>query len=192
MGLREEHGARAEVIAADFGQQKRFRVAHVGVTDQRHVIAERFECAERIVRHQRKVFADGIGGKQVLGRAPVVAAGKAMHFFDADQPHRLLRRSVRQGPARRHHRVEERQRHGRAGGLQEGPTRQVFASDEMHQVSLYREASVMTGSAFFIWNASLLITPRMNADILYPPVSAFFAIARTAGMSEYSTRRPSA
>ena len=43
MRLRQEHRARAEVIAADFRQLERFGVAHVGVADDGQVVAEGFE-----------------------------------------------------------------------------------------------------------------------------------------------------
>ena len=82
---------------------------------------------------------------------------------------------VREGSARRHHRVEERQRHGRAHAAEERPAGHLLSSDEVHVVSLRTFAfrslfSIVTSAvrlgAFFIWNASLLITPRMNDDIL--------------------------
>jgi hypothetical protein len=45
-------------------------------------------------------------------------------------------------------------------------------------------------SIFAIRKAGLLTTPRMNADSLLFAFAASRTIARTVGMSPYSTRRP--
>ena len=45
MRLRQEHRARAEVVAADFRRRERLGHADVGVADDRHVVAEALERA---------------------------------------------------------------------------------------------------------------------------------------------------
>ena len=80
--LREEHRARPEVVAADLRRVERLGHAHVGVADDREVLAPRLE------RRQRAV---GMSSKS----SPVPAG--AQRFFDAPQ---MLRSRPRRAPTR--------------------------------------------------------------------------------------------
>ena len=61
----------------------------------------------------------------------------------------------------------------------------VFSSsrEELCPEPVYCPAVVSTAAALAFWNAALLITPVMNADILLPFFAALRTIARIAGMS---------
>ena len=137
MRLREEDGARPEVIAADLGRRHRVRPPDVGVADDRQTVSERLEGTERARREIER--APGPGRRpQVLGRAPLVGARRAVHHLDADEPRAIERRRVR-GPrpeaARRRHRVEKRQRDRRAEAPQHRAAGDVRSGDECHVVT---------------------------------------------------------
>jgi hypothetical protein len=104
------------------------------------VLAEAFELAERIVGNEREPAAGGLGRKQVLGRAPVVAAGQPVHFFDADEPRAVGGGGLCDRPAGGHHGVEKRQGHGGAHAAEERPARHLLSGDEVHNVSPIRSS----------------------------------------------------
>ena len=84
MRLRQEHRARAEVIAADFRQLERFGVAHVGVADDGQVVAEGLE-RRQARRRQVEALADRRRRPQVLLQAELGGAGRAVHHFDGGE-----------------------------------------------------------------------------------------------------------
>ena len=115
------------------------------------------------------------------------------------------------GNARRHHGVEERQRHGGANAFQDGAAIEVLTGDEMHSSLLsirlkadtllvyppkgghYGTATVVDGSAPRpIVNSGLVATPCTNDEIFRLRFSASRMMRRTAHMSFASMRRPSA
>ena len=108
MHLRQEHGARAEVIAADLRRLERFGVAHIGVADDGDVVAEGLERAEA-ARREIEPAADLRRRPHVLLGAELGGAGRTVHHLDGRQPH--LGRGALRKPTRRHHRIEQRQRH---------------------------------------------------------------------------------
>src|SRR6185503_19565285 len=125
---------------------------------------------------------------------------------DRDQADLLLRRRRGKRLPGRHHRLEQRQRHGGAHALEDRPAGHVLVRD-VHSALLYRAlefdrvavsaaaTSVFRGcgvSAFAIRNAALLTTPRTKADIRLLFFAASRMMARIAGISVYSTRRPRA
>ena len=112
MHLRQEHRARAEVIAADFRRRERLGVPHVGVADDRDVVAERLERREA-ARRQVELAAHRRRRPQVLLDAERRAAGGAVHHLDGRKAN-LAAGGLRRG-AGRNHGLEERQRHGDAG-----------------------------------------------------------------------------
>ncbi len=75
--LREEHGARAEVIAADLRLRHRLGVAHVGVADDGQVLAEALERAER-----------GRSEIEIVTRPPPATTGAARRPTDCCRPSR--------------------------------------------------------------------------------------------------------
>jgi hypothetical protein len=162
VGLREEHRARAEVIAADFRKRERFRVARIGVADERHLIAEGLERAERVVRHEREIAAGGFGREQELRGAPVVAAGQTVHLFDADQARPVGRRGYRAGSTGRHHGVEERQRHRRTRAAEKRPAGKLLLSEASASAL---NCALLGRFSFRIWKHALDHAPRMNEDI---------------------------
>ena len=132
MRLRQEHRARAEVIAADLRQLERLGVAHVGVADDREVVAERFERGEA-GRRQIEARAHGRRRPQVLLQAELGRARGAVHHLDGGQPHLAGCRLGEHG-ARRHHRLDHRQRHRHTHAAQDRAARNVLPGDE-HRLS---------------------------------------------------------
>ena len=130
MHLRQEHRARAEVIAADFRRRERFGVAHVGVADDGDVVAERLERREAL-------------GERSKSRP--TAAGDHMFFLMPNavlpaEPCTISMAAKRTLAARglgaragRHHGLEERQRHGDANALQNRAAGQVLLR-EIHRL----------------------------------------------------------
>ena len=175
MRLRQEHRARAEVVAADFRRGERLGHAHVGVADDRHVVAIRLERRQRVVGHDREVRAGLRRREQVLARAPLVAAGEAVHFLDADQPRavrgrRRLRAGARPAPSRPGTAAPPWRPSPRRN-VRRGMCFPVMkcigrVSSIGTRLSLYRSVRRLSGSTRLIRNASLLTTPRMNDDIL--------------------------
>ena len=109
MRLRQKHGRRSEVIAADFGGAERLGIAHVGVADDRQVLAIGFERAS--ARPARVEGRAGLGGRpQILLHPEGRGAGRAVHHLDGHEPRRGRRRPRRRRRARGHHCFEERQR----------------------------------------------------------------------------------
>ena len=165
------------------GSSERFGLPHVGVADDGQVVAVGFERAQRVVRHEREVAAGRLGREQVLGRAPVVAAGEAVHLLDADQPRAIQRGGV--GAAcRPAGTIASRNGNATVAPTPRRKVRRGMCFPVMKSIS--RLLSLLADgqldvSARFIWNASLLITPRMNDDIRYSFASAALAIARIAG-----------
>ena len=100
--------ARAEVVAADLLRRVRLRLAHVGVADDRQVFSVRLERLER--RGRQVELSSGAGRRPKIQRvADVVAAGRAVHHLDRDEPRRIgrgARQMSRSRRARRQHRVE--------------------------------------------------------------------------------------
>ena len=88
MALRQEHGARAEVVAADFRRGEGLGVADVGVADDRQVVAERLDRAEA-ARRQVEVAARLLGRPHELLGAEPGAAGRAVHDFNGGEAHPL-------------------------------------------------------------------------------------------------------
>jgi hypothetical protein len=82
--LREKDRARSEVVAADLRRLERLGHAHVGVADDGEVLAPRLERGQRAFLDQLEVASDLGRRPEVLGRAPVVAAGGAVHRLDED------------------------------------------------------------------------------------------------------------
>ena len=85
MGLGEEDGARAEVVAADLVGHSRLGHPHVGVADDGETVAVGLEWKQR-TGGEVEVAARRLGGPQVLGGAPLVAARGSVHHLDGHQP----------------------------------------------------------------------------------------------------------
>src|SRR5262249_49114117 len=117
------------------------------------------------------------GRPEVHPRAEVVAAGRAMHHLDGDESRPIDWRGGAED-SRRHHRVEERQRHRRAHATHERPTVELLSGQDMHCVSKERYSAAGTR---FMRNASLFTIPTMKSDILYPFASASLVMRRTVG-----------
>ena len=182
MRLREERRARPEVVPSDLLRLRRLRRLDIRVADDREVVPVRFE---RTQRGRRQVEAPARGRRRpvVLRRPEPAAARRAVHHLDADEPRRI-RDLPRPQPARRHHRVEQRQSDGRPRTSEECPAREVFPCDELHQSSWDPACmSSTTASVPFNRNAGLLTTPRMNADMRWSCAAACRAMDRTVGMS---------
>jgi hypothetical protein len=128
VGLRVHDRAGPEMIAAHFGRRLRFRHAHVGVADDRQLIAEGLERTQAALAD---VETTPRGGRnpQILGQTVLADAGRAMHLLDADEtcaPGGPRRRRLGEHGSCRNHRVEKRQRHGGADATQNGAPRQVL------------------------------------------------------------------
>src|SRR5262249_49048096 len=170
-------------------------VLHVGVADDRDVVAERLKGAHA-ARRQIEVVAGLFRRPQILLEADDGAARGPVHHFHADQAKlrrgRGGRRLRPQRPGRRH-RVQERQRHGHTHTLQHRAPGDVLLLDEhVAPYLVFESASVVTtGSALLIWNAAVLTIPRTNDENRKSFCAAFRTIARTDGSSKYSIRRPS-
>ena len=130
--LRQEDGARTEVVSADFRQRDGLRHPHVGVADDREVVAIGLERAQWVVGDQREVAAGGLGCEEVLARAELVAAGQAVHLLDADEPRPVGCGRFDAGPSGGNHRVQERQRHRRPHAAEERPAGHMLSRDEVH------------------------------------------------------------
>ena len=131
VGLRQEHRAGAEVVAAHLRRREGLRHAHVGVADDGHVVTPPLEPLQHVDVAELEVPPLGDGGEEMLPGAPLVAAGDAVHLLDADQACRLAGRA----PARNtggNHGVEQRKREGGARPAQEGASRKSLAGQNMH------------------------------------------------------------
>ena len=139
--LREVDGAGAEVVATDLLGLERLRHLAVRVGHDGEVVAVGLERTQG-AGAQIEVPADLRRRPEVLGRAPVVGARRAVHHLDADQTCLVDRRlHLLPAPARRDHCIQERQSHRHAGGsAQECPPRYVLARDEVHRPALQRES----------------------------------------------------
>jgi hypothetical protein len=115
MHLSEEHGARTEMVAADLRRRERFRVADVGVADDRQVVAVRLERRET-GRREVELRPDARRRPQIFLDAERRAARRSVHHLDRDQTN-LFGRGARDR-ASGHHRLEERKRHGRPKALE--------------------------------------------------------------------------
>ena len=108
--LRQEHGARAEVIAADLRRLEGLGVAHVGVADDGEVVAERLERAQA-ARRQVEAAARSRPATTCSSRcrtSVLPAAPCTISMQPASGSWR--RRALRERRPRRHHGVEQRQR----------------------------------------------------------------------------------
>ena len=115
--LREKHGARSEVIAADFPRRERIRRIDVGVADD-----------GEDGRGTARASAGWSGSDRNRGRRPPAPTGSSSRRSPSCRPIRAPSRCRPGGSssrsaggsrraARRHHRLEERQRHGGAEPL---------------------------------------------------------------------------
>src|SRR5690606_25635892 len=84
MCLRQEDGARAEVVAADLLRRLRLRLAAVGVADDGEVVTVGLERAERR-RAQVDVVAHAGRRPQVPLCTPLVEAGREVDVTDVDK-----------------------------------------------------------------------------------------------------------
>ena len=151
----------------------------VGVADDGEPLLEGTQRRERALGENLEVLARGGRRVEVLRRAPLVAAGQAMHLLDTDEAGRTLvgTRVGAQAPGGDHG-VEQRQRGRGPESPQEGAARDVVAGDEVHgrQFSLgvsrggpVRVAgcsSAVARGARFILNASLFTTPSTREEML--------------------------
>ena len=132
MRLSEENSGGAVVVAADFRSLIGFGHAHVCVADDGQVLPEPLQRLELALRLQLEVTSGRGRSEQVLRVPPVVAARAPHRFLDADQTRELRLRRVGPRPARRHHRVEEGQGHGRSRTSEKSAPRKVASCDEIH------------------------------------------------------------
>jgi hypothetical protein len=117
MHVREEDRARAEVIAADLRRRERLGLLHVGVADDRQIVAEPLE-RRKAARRQIESGSGRRGRPEILRQPDLRAAGGAVHHFDRREPCPAGRRRFRKRRTGRNHRFEERQRHRGADTLQ--------------------------------------------------------------------------
>ena len=126
--LGQEHRARAEVIAADFRQLERLGVTHVGVADDGQVVAEWLERRQR--RHREvEALADRRRRPEILLQAELGGASRAVHHFDGGNAN-LAGRGLGEHGARRHHRLDQRQRHRHTHAAQHRAPRNVLPGDK--------------------------------------------------------------
>src|SRR5439155_25862128 len=139
----------------------------------------------------------------LLQRAPE-AGSRAVRVPDADEaPYRRSGCQPR-GRQRRYHRLEQRQGQRDAGAAQEGPPRSVVLR-HVHRLAPRRvrlparclpRAHGVPGAASRaftrIWNCALRTTLSTMAENRLSSFAMSRAIARTVGMSVYSSPRPSA
>src|SRR5690606_21285265 len=120
------------------------------------------------------------GRPQVLLGSELGGTGRAVHLLDAREPDLPGGRRLGQRRVGRHHGIEERQRQGHAHTAQHRASRNVLLRIDHRSPLLspsrredlprrpcrrrYWLASVVStaSAARVIWNAGLLITPRMN------------------------------
>ena len=134
MRLGEEHRARSEVIAADLRRRERSGVAHVGVADDRQVVAIRLERRER---RRAEIEVATLAGRRphVLLQCRTRAAGGAVHHLDRHEAETSACRRLANAVAAGSIASRERQRDGRAQALQHRPARQVLRlSDTYNQL----------------------------------------------------------
>jgi hypothetical protein len=135
--LREEDRARTEVVTADFRQVERFRHAHVGVADDGHVVAVGLDRRQRVVGHECEISAGLLRREQVFRGAPVVTARQTVDFLHAHESGVFGRSRLHATPeSRRHHRVQEWQRHRGSHTAEERSAGHVLSSDEVHRPAL--------------------------------------------------------
>ena len=165
VALGQEHRGGAEVVPADLRRAERLGHPHIGVADDRQVVAERLQGLQRVVGQQLEIAPHRGRREQVAVRAPSAAAGQPVDLLDADEAGRLRcrRREAAARTARRRHRVEERERDRGAHSPQEGPAGQVLSGDQGHGVPPVSATPVP--SARLRWKASLRTTPMMNDAI---------------------------
>ena len=176
MRLREEHGARPEVVAADLRRLERLGHPHVGVADDGQILPPGLERRQRSLGDQLEVLSDAGRRPQVLRGAPVVGARRAVHRLDADEACPARRggaAALPESAKRGLHRVEVGKRDGRAHSLKESAPRKCLAREDLHCVSLptvgYRcplVPAAAVASARLLRNALLFTTPRMNDETL--------------------------
>ena len=163
----------SRVVAAGFVCCRR-RLGHVEAADEHDAVAERLERLGD--EREREVLP-------LLERTPV-AGRRAVRVPDADEPLRRRGCGQPQRPQGRHHRFEQRQGEGDAGAAEKRPSGNVLLGDEhdaVPQVPLTR-----------MRNCALRTTPSTIAENRLPFLSMSRAMARTVGMSVYSSPRPSA
>src|SRR5262245_30800868 len=161
----------------------RCRLGHVEAADEHDAVAERLQRLRD--EREREVFP-------FLERAPI-ARRRAMWVPDADEPLRRGRGGQPQRPECRHHRFQQRQRQRDAGATEERAPRDVFLRCKHRSAPRAATMSHPYEACFTrIRNCALRTTPRTIAENRLPSLSTSRAIARTVGMSVYSTPRPSA
>ena len=127
---------------------------------------------ERLERLQDGREVEALPGRR---RRPLVHDG-AVRDVDRPEPFRGVRGRLHRGGHGRHHRLQERQRHGDARPPQEGPARQRPLRDEhgcgspLCSLAAYRVATfVGSGSGaglMRIWNGALVTIPRTRVENL--------------------------
>ena len=173
MRLREEHRARAEMVAADLRLRDRFGAAHVGVADDRQVLAERLERAQRarrqVERRARSSAGDHrfcVAPQSVLPAAPCTISMQTSRVRSSAAAPAVFD----QRRARRHHGIEKRQRHRRAQPPQHRPPRNVLSGDECIVVSCY---SVVRAGRLLAWSMPTAVgTTRLRRSSSGTPGSS--------------------
>ena len=154
MRLREEHGARAEVIAADLRRFERFGHAHVGVAHDRQILAPRLERRERAVLAEARSCGqcppaptDACDAPQaLLPAAPCTASMATRRVLSvAAASRRTSRRRGRPAPSRR-----GRAGRRRAQSPEERAAMQVLLRQERHSW----DSSVRVNRALWRWATS--------------------------------------
>ena len=119
------------MVAADLGRREGFGVAHVGVAHDGQVLAERFERAQAR-RAQIEIAANTRRRPEVLLDPERRAARRSVHHLDRNKANLSVRSRGAEDRSRRNHRLEQRERQGRAHTLEHGAARQMFVRD-VHQ-----------------------------------------------------------
>ena len=131
--LREKRGTGAEVVTADFIRRRRLGFTHVGVADDRQVVAILLER-----RHRRGGQVELLSGRrrrpEVELGTKLVAAGRTVHHFDGHQARCLVGQNARTATGW-NHRIEIRQRDRGTEVLQELPAGHRLAAEKIHGVA---------------------------------------------------------
>ena len=128
------------VIVLDWWGLEGLGHAAVRVAHDRQVLAPRLERRERAVTDERVAAAQLLGRPEELRRAERVRAGRAVHRLDRDEA-RLDVGGGGEAPDRRHHRVQVRDRNGRAQPLEEGIIQEETKTEhESDRISIPNES----------------------------------------------------
>ena len=137
VGLRQEDGRGAVVVAADLLGGERLSRAAVGVAHDRHVVAEIGERGEAAPPARTRSPAPPARGRRGCRAAPQSLDPRRPHrFLDTDQAGEALLRREPEDPARRLHRVEVGKCDTRAEAADEGPAREVLSGQVVRHRSV--------------------------------------------------------